>query len=378
MELGALYSRAQKALSTFVERPLSGPRWDGRKVVIYGAGGFGRDLARALRQQKINVLGFLDQKGHGQIVVADLRAYAPESPQAKRWLLEKPIAFLGTHNPAVSLRKIAMLLNRFGFADVVTPMEIYLHLRPQLAWRYWLGTKDDYAGATGLIDQARALWADQESERLFIETLLFRLEFDLDVMTGLGNPEKQYVDPTVPRWTEPLRMVDGGAYTGDTLQNMLQQNWQFQTVHAFEPDLENFRHLREAISAFPPSTEVSLWPCGLWSRTERQKFSEGGGTSSKLSETGAAEVPVVALDDVVHGPVNLIKLDIEGAEPEALQGARRLIEKNRPGLAVCLYHYPHHLWTIPLWVAGLDLGYRLYYRAHDQSTFETILYGVPK
>jgi choline-glycine betaine transporter len=90
-------------------------------------------------------------------------------------------------------------------------------------------------------------------------------------------------------------------------------------------------------------------------------------------------VPVVALDDVLHAqPVSLIKLDIEGAEADALQGARRLIEKYRPGLAICLYHFPHHLWSIPLWVAELNLAYRFYYRAYEQSTFETVLYALPE
>ena len=101
--------------------------------------------------------------------------------------------------------------------------------------------------------------------------------------------------------------------------------------------------------------------------------------SSKLSDTGGCSVPVVALDDVLQGqPVNLIKLDIEGAEAEALLGAQRIIEKYRPGLAVCLYHHPRHLWSIPLWVKGLGLDYSLYFRTHQHNTFDTVLYAVPK
>jgi FkbM family methyltransferase len=375
----ALYMRVKRALTLFGGRASSPTAWDGKKTVIYGAGIFGRDVAKLLLQQNVTVLGFLDQKGSGQSVLGDLRAHSPASPEAKRWLAEKPVALIGTHNRAVSVREIATLLTVLGFAEVVTPMEIYLHLGRELGWRFWLGTKEDYAGAASGVDKARGLWADAESERLFLETLLFRLEFDLTGLTNISAESVQYADPTVPRWKEPVRMVDGGAYTGDTLGSLLQHGYRVEAFHAFEPDLENFRKLRDTVSALLPEAESSLWPCGVWSVTSRLKFSENSGSSSKLSEAGAAQVPVVALDDVLHGqPVNLIKLDIEGAEAHALQGARRLIQKHRPGLAICLYHYPHHLWSIPLWIAELDLGYAFYCKTYAQSTFETVLYAIPE
>jgi FkbM family methyltransferase len=336
-------------------------------------------VASTLLEQNAAVLGFLDQKGTGQIVLAGLRSHSPGSPEAKRWLLEKPVALIGTHNYAVCLRDIASLLTRLGFAEIVTPMEIYLHLGQELGGRYWLGSKEIYADAGDRIDRARFIWADAESERLFLETLLFRLAFDLDTLRSPSSESDQYADPTVPRWKEPLRIVDGGAFTGDTLRSLTRHDYRFEAIHAFEPDLENFRKLRDSVAAFPPETQISLWPCGIASKTERRSFSEGGGVASKLSDAGATQVTLVALDDVLHGqPANLIKLDIEGAEAIALQGARRLIEKYRPGLAVCLYHSPDHLWSIPLWVAELNLGYRLYYRTHAHSSFETVLYAIAK
>jgi FkbM family methyltransferase len=376
--LQGLYTRVTRALTLFGDRASSKPPWVGRKVVIYGAGFFGRDVAKLLLNQGVAVLGFLDQKGSGEVVLGELRAYSPSSPEARRLLAEKPIVLIGTNNRAASLREIATLLIGLGFAEVVTPMEIYLHLGKELGWRFWLGTKEDYANAATSVDRLRGLWADGESERLFLEILLFRLEFDLGALSKVSLEPDQYADPTVPRWREPIRMVDGGAYTGDTLCSLLKRGYRFDAFHGFEPDLENFGKLRDTVSTSLPGAASSLWPCGVWSATTRLKFSEGGGSSSKLSELGATYVPVVALDDVLHGQaVNLIKLDIEGAEAEALQGARNLIQEYRPGLAICLYHHPHHLWSIPLWVANLDLGYTLYCRTYAQSTFETVLYAIP-
>jgi FkbM family methyltransferase len=374
-----LRRRAHLALTNFVNRKSESPVWEGRKIVIYGAGGFGRDLAKALLlQPNVTILGFLDQKGSDQKVLDDLRAHNLESSVAKSWQAENPVVVIGVFNPSASLREIKSLLTQIGFSVILTPMEAYMQLNKELDWRFWMGTPQDYSAAADPIEKVGGLWADKTSEQLFLETLLFRVAFDLEKASSPTDVSFQYADPSLPRWQEPLRLADGGAYNGDTFQKLQKHSYHFATIHAFEPDAQNFKELQTTASAFSPETQISLWPCGLWSSTCRLNFSEGEGTSSKLSASGPSMIPVVALDDVLHGqPINLIKLDIEGAEPDALQGARRLIEKYRPCLAVCLYHYPHHLWSIPLWVKELNLDYRLYCRAYAQNTFETVLYAIP-
>ncbi len=379
MSISALYERAFTAVQAQRDSRLGAPPWAGRKIVIYGAGGFGRDLAGALLRKGASTLGFLDQKGNGQEAVSGLRAFRPDSAEARSWLAEKPVVIIGVFNFAVSLREIKEMLTKMGFSTVLTPMEVYPYLREELGWRYWLGTSRDYAEAVEPLKQVFDLWADEESKRLFLETLLFRLESDLSLPSAISRGDSQYADATVPRWREPLRMVDGGAYLGDAIRCLSAHKYAFDSIFAFEPDGGNFKQLRAGMEAIAGEAKVSLWPCGLWSSSCRLGFSEGGGASSKLSESGTSLVPVVALDDVlVHQPVNLIKLDIEGAEPEALLGARGVIARDRPGLTVCLYHYPHHLWSIPLWVESLQLGFRLYYRAHQQNSFDTVLYAIPK
>jgi hypothetical protein len=90
-------------------------------------------------------------------------------------------------------------------------------------------------------------------------------------------------------------------------------------------------------------------------------------------------VQCVALDDAlpVESPT-YVKLDIEGAEPAALQGARRLLTRARPRLAVCVYHEPDHLWSLPLWVDALGLDYDLHLRAHRYNGFDVVLYAIPR
>jgi FkbM family methyltransferase len=373
-----LRRRAQQALASFVNHKREAASWENRKTLIYGAGGFGRDLAKALQiQSTADILGFLDQKGKGEKVSGDLRSFGLPSPEAQHWRKENPFVVIGVYNPMAPLREIKAQLSQAGFSDIITPMEAYPYVSKTLDWRFWLGTPCDYSAASNPIEQARSLWADQESERIFLETLIFRLGFDLETAVTHSDVALQYADPTLPRWKEPIRLVDGGAYTGDTMQSLVDHGYRLDAVFGFEPDTGNFKKLRTKSSSLA-NIQVSLWPCGVGASTCRLQFAEGGGTSSKVSASGSAVVPIVAIDDVLHGQsVNLIKLDIEGAEPDALIGARRTIEKNRPGLAVCLYHFPQHLWSIPLWVKGLDLDYRFYCRTYAHNTFETVLYAIP-
>ena len=75
---------------------------------------------------------------------------------------------------------------------------------------------------------------------------------------------------------------------------------------------------------------------------------------------------------------NFIKMDIEGGEREAILGARATIKKYKPGLAVSAYHLPTDLWGLGLLIAEIDSNYQFFVRSHAYSSFETVLYAVPK
>lgn len=86
-------------------------------------------------------------------------------------------------------------------------------------------------------------------------------------------------------------------------------------------------------------------------------------------------VQCAAVDDLLRGePVNLVKMDVEGAEVETLRGMERLIRIQRPNLLLSAYHTPGHLHEIAELVASWQLGYRFHLRVHEYNTFGIVLY----
>jgi hypothetical protein len=71
-----------------------------------------------------------------------------------------------------------------------------------------------------------------------------------------------------------------------------------------------------------------------------------------------------------------VKMDIEGAELDALAGARALLARQRPRLAISVYHRPEHLWEIPRAILAAQPGYRLFFGHHMPVKWESVIYAV--
>ncbi|WP_081482900.1 FkbM family methyltransferase [Gluconacetobacter diazotrophicus] len=145
--------------------------------------------------------------------------------------------------------------------------------------------------------------------------------------------------------------VDAGAYTGDTLRDFLKfSNGIYQKYYAFEPNSMNFQKLKLLIEQ-EKIPNVHAMNCGLGKRREAVKFHQENNTStvSKISVDGNVDIQIDTIDHLCPD-ATFIKMDIEGGEVDALLGGMKTINKNKPKLAICVYHNPLHLWEVALYV----------------------------
>jgi FkbM family methyltransferase len=170
--------------------------------------------------------------------------------------------------------------------------------------------------------------------------------------------------------------VDGGSYDGDTIRSFIARvRGRFSDVYAFEPDPVTFAKLTDN---FRDEPRVHPIHAGLYSHGGSLRFRDDASRGAIFAADGEIEMPVTTIDDVLGDRrLTYVKMNIEGAETDALQGGRNAIRKWRPRLALSIYHRASDLWRIPQLVLELNPDYRLYLRQHDGGIIETVLYALP-
>lgn len=124
---------------------------------------------------------------------------------------------------------------------------------------------------------------------------------------------------------------------------------------------------------------ITCFPYGVWSEDKdisyRTMASDDGLSIYNPRETQKAHV--VNLDKQLNSvKVDLIKMDIEGSEMEALKGCAGIIKEQRPVMAVCAYHRIEDLWEVPLYLKELCSDYKSYMRHHAEYWMaETVCYA---
>lgn len=149
----------------------------------------------------------------------------------------------------------------------------------------------------------------------------------------------------------------------------------YHKIICFEPEVDNRRCIQERVRR-TAAQRIEIYPVGVWDKKDTLYF-QGNGSSAKVADFGKTRVEVDAIDEMVKDKVTFIKMDIEGSELRALMGASNIIQRDKPKLAICVYHKPEDIVMIPQYIQSLVPEYKLYLR-HYSNYFatETVLYAV--
>jgi len=216
---------------------------------------------------------------------------------------------------------------------------------------------------------------DDESRNVLESLVNFKISSDLVYMRGFSHaPDYQYFEDFLDLKPGEV-FVDAGGFDGQTSVEFIKRCPGYKSIYIFEPDLKNLELAKKNLIGYP---NVHFLAKGLAENKKTLKFCSGDGSSSKISQTGDVEIQVDALDGLVDEPISFVKMDIEGAEGIALQGAEKHITADHPRLAVCCYHKPDDLWRLPEQVLTIRDDYLIYLRHYTEGLTESVMYFIPQ
>ncbi len=336
-------------------------------VVIFGAAKMGRRFARTLKKNGITIRGFSDNmqdlwgKNVEGLTVLEPKLLANE---------EGLTVIIATRY----IREIGAQLERLGVTRIIPHYvltNIYPDLFPNKMHENMLTTI--VKEKTKILELDKML-VDTESHRVLRDIIYFRTKFEWKYLPTRSKGIEYF--PDFFELTENEKFIDVGAFTGDTLDNFMQiTGGKFSSYIALEPDRKNFIKLEKKITS-NLSGRVKALQIGAGGRNCEIHFSESGSDASSVDELGTNIIKVVKLDDldVAQGP-SFVKIDVEGFEPEVIKGMSRLLKKEQPKLALCVYHRSEHLWRLPFEIIAVNGKYkRRMYLRHYEDLFDTVFY----
>jgi FkbM family methyltransferase len=221
------------------------------------------------------------------------------------------------------------------------------------------------------------LLGDRQSQKVFnaIVTRVLGDGSNIDIMLDICE-KNQYFPPELIKLSHHERLVDIGSFNGDTIRDFVgRTKGKFDRIFSFEVDAINFKALQENVRQIPEQSRIKIFNLGIWDSECDITYSIGKSQSTVGSGEGKGHV--VPLDDVLRDEkITFIKMDIEGAELQAVRGARNIIQDQKPKLAICVYHDFRHMWEIPYYIRLLVPEYKIYLRHHTNLEYETVCYAV--
>lgn len=368
-----------------------------KKVYIFGAGIYGINAATILKEMLPDKEYFFidnDKRKQGELLYHNICCFGTE--KLKECNREDSIIIIASNyarneiystlkSGKLSLNGVnidnVIILKDFGF--LFCKMDYEDRLQNEI-WNEYIKHKEEILKVFDLL-------SDKESCYVFYKIFVNRIMLK-DTFCEIYTPNQYFIPEICECLGKNEVFLDCGSYIGETLESF--KNYtknKFLKAYEFELDKKNYKKLSE--NPVVDDARVSLLNMGVGNKNEAieyAQFDNRGGScgfafaghdvkiGAHLEKSEIKTVDTLINDGVIKEKITFVKMDIEGAEMQALEGMENMLRRDRPKLAICLYHRPQDMWEIPLYLYKIMPEYQFLIRHHDFEDNETVLYVFNK
>ncbi len=205
--------------------------------------------------------------------------------------------------------------------------------------------------------------ADEQSRKVFADIINYKISGKIKYLFDCETERLSDLN-SIFTFSQDEIYLDLGAYNGDTVKEFLQlTGGRYKKIIAVEPDRRNFKKLEAFAETL--EGETVLHNKGIWQDFGELGFSDSGGRQSTFLANNKSTVAVDSIDHLAaDSEATYIKMDVEGAEKQALAGGKNIISKFKPKMMIAAYHYDNDIFELPLKIWELADEYQIYLRKH--------------
>lgn len=247
---------------------------------------------------------------------------------------------------------------------------------------YFNKKADDIFNNLNNIEKVYNMLNDYSSKYIFYSILNNWVNYDMQSLKlAMNNKYKHYFDLDIIPNCENEVFVDVGGFTGDTTLDYINTYGEnsFKKIYIYEITKQNFDVIKNNLKNYE---NIEIRNKALKDKKGFINIDESlvDSSANRTKNDNFGNVECVSLDEDINEKVTMIKMDIEGDEIDALNGAKNTITKNAPKLLISVYHKNTHLWEIPLLINNLNKNYNYYLRYYGGYVYptEVVLIATPK
>jgi FkbM family methyltransferase len=228
------------------------------------------------------------------------------------------------------------------------------------------------------IDETLNFLEDSLSKKIMVAYLNTRINRDYKFLMPYSGC-KTYFNKEIVGLSDNECYVDCGAADGDSIESFIESvDGHYHKIYAIEPEEKNFCLLKKKYLT-EKGSKICLINKGVWRERGQLFFAKEGSQEFSASNEcmeNQQSVHVDSLDNILDGErVSFLKLSVQGLEADALLGARKILKRWEPTLAITIFMKPDALITIPQIIKQINARYKFYIRCGEPFFARVILYA---